>query len=172
MFRAGQPFGMDLKAFDVQRNRDHGLASYNDYRSFCGLPKANSFRDFLDVMSPKVCMKIFTNILFWKVFLQNVENLANLFESPDDVDLTVGGSLERQVPGTLAGPTFLCILTEQFYRTRVGDRFWFENSGQLGFTPEQLREIRKASISRILCDNSHNLRFMQPRGFERISRRY
>lgn len=50
-----------------------------------------------------------------------------MFESPDDVDLTVGGILERHVPGTLAGPTFLCILTEQFFRTRVGDRFWYES---------------------------------------------
>lgn len=56
-----------------------------------------------------------------------------MYESPDDVDLTVGGSLEAHVPGTLSGPTFLCILTEQFYRTRVGDRFWFENQ-ENGFT--------------------------------------
>lgn len=63
---------------------------------------------------------------------QNVERLATLYEHPDDVDLTVGGSLETIIPGTLAGPTFLCILTEQFYRTRVGDRFWFENSGETG----------------------------------------
>lgn len=102
---------------------------------------------------------------------QDVEKLAALYEDPDDVELTVGGSLEKPVPGTLAGPTFLCILTEQFYRTRVGDRFWFENSGELGFTPQQLREIRKASISRILCDNSDQVRYMQPRGFERISHR-
>ncbi|CAH1962658.1 unnamed protein product [Acanthoscelides obtectus] len=99
LFRAGQQFGQDLKAFDVQRNRDHGLASYNEVRQFCGLPRANSFNDFLDVMSSK-----------------NVEQLARLYESPEDVDLTVGGSLEQLVPGTLAGPTFLCILTEQFYR--------------------------------------------------------
>ncbi|ENN75712.1 hypothetical protein D910_05095 [Dendroctonus ponderosae] len=111
----GQPLGQDLKAICIQRNRDHGLASYNDYRSFCGLPKASSFQDFLDVISR-----------------DNVERLATLYEHPDDVDLTVGGSLETIIPGTLAGPTFLCILTEQFYRTRVGDRFWFENSGETG----------------------------------------
>lgn len=61
--------------------------------------------------------------------------MESIYESPDDVDLTVGGSLEKLVPGTLAGPTFLCILTEQFYRTRVGDRFWFENGNpDTGFT--------------------------------------
>nr|CAI5835303.1 unnamed protein product [Callosobruchus analis] len=103
---------------------------------------------------------------------ENVEQLASLYESPDDVDLTVGGSLEQLVPGTLAGPTFLCILTEQFYRTRVGDRFFFENGGPTGFTLPQLNEIRKTSISRLLCDNSNGVRAMQPRGFERISPRY
>ncbi|KAJ8985608.1 hypothetical protein NQ317_015101 [Molorchus minor] len=154
LFRAGQPFGQDLKAIDIQRNRDHGLASYNDYRTFCGLPRAQTFEDFLDVMRR-----------------DSLERLINLYERPDDVDLTVGGSLEAHVPGTLAGPTFLCILTEQFYRTRVGDRFWFENSGETGFTRDQLSQIRKASISRLLCDNGRNIQAMQPRGFERISAR-
>ncbi|XP_015832935.2 peroxidase [Tribolium castaneum] len=151
LFRDGQQFGSDLKAIDIQRNRDHGLASYNEYRGFCGLPRAHSFEDFLDVMTQ-----------------DNVKKLATLYESPDDVDLTVGGSLEAHVPGTLSGPTFLCILTEQFYRTRVGDRFWFENQHN-GFTLAQLNAIRKTSISRLLCDNGHHIQAMQPRGFERIS---
>lgn len=61
-----------------------------------------------------------------------MEKLASLYESPDDVDLSVGGSLENIVDGTIVGPTFLCILTEQFLRTRVGDRFFFENRNPFG----------------------------------------
>ncbi|CAH0553301.1 unnamed protein product [Brassicogethes aeneus] len=152
LFRGNQQFGSDLKSFDVQRNRDHGLASYNDYRHFCGLKRAHTFEDLLDVIK-----------------YENVQKLSQIYESVEDIDLTVGGSLEAHVPGTLAGPTFLCILTEQFFRTRVGDRFWFENGGDTGFTKEQLNELRKASISRLLCDNSPNVKAMQPRGFERIS---
>lgn len=62
--------------------------------------------------------------------------MKSLYESPDDVDLNVGAALEAHVAGSLAGPTFLCILTEQFYRTRVGDRFFYENGDKhTGFTP-------------------------------------
>lgn len=54
LFRRGMPFGSDLRAIDVQRNRDHGLASYNDFRQFCGLRRASSWEDFLDLISQKV----------------------------------------------------------------------------------------------------------------------
>lgn len=113
LFRRNMPFGGDLRAIDIQRNRDHGLASYNDYREFCGMRRAQRWEDFLDLLSPKT-----------------VETLEALYASVDDVDLTVGGSLEAHVEDTLAGPTFLCILTEQFYRTRVGDRFFFERGNK------------------------------------------
>lgn len=151
----GQMFGQDLRATDIHRNRDHGLASYNDFRVFCGLPKAYSFKDFLDAISP-----------------ENIQKLSTIYEDPDDVDLTVGAALEKLVPGTLAGPVNLCILTEQFYRTRAGDRFFYENGAHntgSGFTLGQLNEIRKASISRILCDNGNHITSMQPHGFERMS---
>lgn len=109
LFKRDRPFGGDLRAIDIQRNRDHGLAGYNDYREFCGLRRARQWEDFLDVLSP-----------------QSVTNLQALYVSFEDVDVSVGASLEAHVEGTLAGPTFLCILTEQFYRTRVGDRYFFE----------------------------------------------
>lgn len=113
LFRRNMPFGGDLRAIDIQRNRDHGLQSYNAYREFCGMRRAQRWEDFLDLLSPKT-----------------VETLEALYASVDDVDLTVGGSLEAHVEDTLAGPTFLCILTEQFYRTRVGDRFFFERGNK------------------------------------------
>lgn len=98
-----------MRSIDIQRARDHGLATYNDYREFCGLRRAKSWSDFQDFISP-----------------ENVKKLSELYEHPDDVDFAVGGGLEVN-DNALTGPTFLCVLIEQFYRTRVGDRFWFES---------------------------------------------
>jgi hypothetical protein len=54
LFRNKQRLGQDLRAIDIQRSRDHGLASYNDYRHYCGLPKAHTFEDFGDLIDPEV----------------------------------------------------------------------------------------------------------------------
>ncbi|XP_035725197.1 peroxidase-like [Vespa mandarinia] len=153
LFKGNKPLGEDLRAIDIHRNRDHGLASYNDFREYFNLGRAKDWNDFSDNISH-----------------DNIQKLASLYAHPDDVDLTVGGSLETHVPGTLSGPTFLRILIEQFYRTRVGDRYWYETGDpDVAFTKEQLEEIRKASISKLLCNNGDNIQLMQPKGFELVS---
>lgn len=54
----------------------------------------------------------------------------------DDIDLFVGGAMESDVPGSILGQTFQCIVAEQFYRTRVGDRYFYDNSEMPhSFTP-------------------------------------
>ena len=64
--------------------------------------------------------------------------------------------------GSLVGPIFACIIGRQFHALRVGDRFWYENSGwPSSFTPEQLTELRRSKLSRILCDNSDELETVQ-----------
>lgn len=139
-------FGIDLKAFDIQRGRDHGLATYNDYRVLAGLKRAYSWEDYLDVIS-----------------LSDIARLKKNYASHEDCELSVCGALENHIPGSITGPTFTHIVTEQFYRYRVGDRYFFENE-QNNFSTEQIREIRKASLSRLFCDNTE-LDQIQPSAF-------
>ncbi|RCN27252.1 hypothetical protein ANCCAN_27015 [Ancylostoma caninum] len=40
----------DLGSLNIQRGRDHAIPSYNTMRTFCGLPKAESFEDFSDMI--------------------------------------------------------------------------------------------------------------------------
>nr|CAI5847239.1 unnamed protein product [Callosobruchus analis] len=86
MFKEGKNFGEDLKAIDIKRGREHLLAPYNAYREVCGMARAERFEDFKDVMAPEV-----------------VVALSELYAHPDDVDLTIGGSLEQHLPETWTG---------------------------------------------------------------------
>ncbi|XP_077288381.1 peroxidase-like [Arctopsyche grandis] len=147
LFACGRDFGIDLRAADIQRDRDHALSYYNDYRVYCGRKEAKSFEDYGDLISA-----------------QNIAVLKTLYTNYADVDLTVGGSLEALAPGAQAGPTFLCIMNDQFLRTRKADRFWFENKSS-GFTEDQLAEIRKATVSAMFCDSGDGIKEIQTIGF-------
>lgn len=115
-------------------------------------------------------LKLRSFLLNFVLKFQDIDNLRSLYVNHEDVDLTVGASLEAHVAGALAGPTFLCILTEQFYRTRVGDRYFYERGdNDIAFSRDQLNEIRKASMARLFCDNGNNIEQMQPKAFLRVS---
>ena len=62
----------------------------------------------------------------------------------------------------MVGPTFACVMGRTFHNLKFGDRFWYENAGwPSSFSPDQLAEIRKVKLSRILCDNSDSLQTVQ-----------
>jgi peroxidase len=117
-------------AINIQRGRDHGLPSYNQYRQYCGLSKLNSFSDLNN-----------------GEFLPDVDiaALSSVYDSVDDIDLFVGGLIEKPISGTapgapfdlgLLGPTFSCIMAETFATLKTSDRFYYELGGQPGsFTP-------------------------------------
>ena len=50
--------------------------------------------------------------------------LRELYKTPHNIDPFVGMIVEDIIPGTRLGPTLGCLLSEQFRRTRDGDRFW------------------------------------------------
>ncbi|CAB3373221.1 Hypothetical predicted protein [Cloeon dipterum] len=139
LFSAVHNVALDLAAINIQRGRDHGLPSYNDYRRFCNLSHAETFADLSkEIKSSRVR-----------------EKLKELYGHPGNIDLWVGGILEDQVEGGKVGPTFQCILVDQFRRLRDGDRFWYEDPAV--FSPAQLTQIRQSSLAAVLCNNGDNI---------------
>ncbi len=136
----------DLVALNTQRGRDHGIPGYNAWRKLCRLPSIKSFKQLEFVfMNPSVA-----------------QGMSRLYKTVDDIDLFMAGVSEKHIAGAIVGPTFACLIGEQFRRMKEGDRFWYENGGlDTSLTPKQLREIRKSSLARVLCDNSE-VQFMQP----------
>lgn len=58
-----------------------------------------------------------------------------------------------------------CIAGDQFARLKKGDRYFYDLSGHPGqLSAAQLAEVRRASMARILCDNS-GVSQMQPLAF-------
>ncbi|XP_049292507.1 peroxidasin isoform X2 [Anopheles funestus] len=138
LFEVAHAVALDLAAINIQRSRDHALPGYNDYRKLCGMKVASEFDDLKDEISdPAVRQK-----------------LKELYGHPSNIDLWVGGILEDQLPGAKMGPLFTCVLVRQFRALRDGDRFWYENDV---FKPEQLAQIKRASLGRIVCDNGDNI---------------
>uniref|UniRef100_A0AC35U6H3 Peroxidase mlt-7 n=1 Tax=Rhabditophanes sp. KR3021 TaxID=114890 RepID=A0AC35U6H3_9BILA len=137
----------DLGTININRGRDHGIPSYDKYRDLCGMSKARNFVDLgKEILSP---------------FAR--EKLERLYGSVDKIDLYAGALTEDPILRGLIGPTMACIIGPQFKRSRDGDRFYYENPGV--FTPAQLREIRKSSLSRILCDNGDRINLVPKEAF-------
>ena len=101
-----------------------------------------------------------------------VRRLRRTYRSVRDIDLFAGAMNELPWRGSAVGFTFRCILTQQFRNLRLGDRFWYENKDQkVGFTLRQLKQIRKVTLARVLCDNLDGYRWSQPWTFVLPSRR-
>ncbi|XP_066967969.1 chorion peroxidase-like [Macrobrachium rosenbergii] len=109
LFRGPHPFGLDLLALNIQRGRDHGLPPYNRWRVFCGLPSASSFSDLSKEMAQ-----------------DRIDALQRVYLSVEDIDLYAGGVSENPIPGGILGHTFTCLIHNQFFRLKYGDRYWFE----------------------------------------------
>jgi len=132
-------FGQDLMSFNIQRGRDHGLPGYIKFRKLCGLSSVSWRRtppEFSDT--------------FW-------EKMREAYESVADIDLFVAGIAEKNVPGGSIGPTFACIIGEQFKRLKNGDRFFFSHtSGKdaRGLGPVAKTSVAKRTFFDVLCDNT------------------
>ena len=99
--------GFDLASLNLQRGRDHGVASYRDLRVAVGRAPAASF---LEICPDPALANAF----------------ASVYPTPDDVDPWIGLLAEAHAPGAMVGETLRRLLADQFIRLRDGDRFWYE----------------------------------------------
>nr|CAD7200690.1 unnamed protein product [Timema douglasi] len=143
--RSNQPWGMDLASINLQRAREHGVPGYNQFREWCGLTRMDNFSSLLHVMANST-----------------VHRYNDMYDHPDDIDLWSAGVAENSLPGSMVGPTFNCIIARTFKKLKIGDRFWYENKNlPNSFTPDQLSEIQKVRLSRLLCDTSDEVETIQ-----------
>ncbi|CAH0563572.1 unnamed protein product [Brassicogethes aeneus] len=145
------PFsGVDLIALNIQRARDHGIPSYNNYRALCNLKRATTFEDLAREIPPEV-----------------IARFKRIYATVDDIDLFPGGMSERPLQGGLVGPTFACIIATQFRQLRKCDRHWYENEDSaVRFAEPQLAEIRKITLGKVICDNMDGPAEMQRAAFD------
>ncbi|XP_064601256.1 peroxidasin-like [Liolophura sinensis] len=151
LFETAHGNGEDLVARNVARGRDHGVPSYNAYRTLMGLSSASTFTTNSTNGFPDIPFEV-------------VRKLREIYSSPGDVDVFTGGISETPVGGGVIGPLFAELMALQYEKLRVGDRFWYENQ-EHGFSPAQLAEIRKVTMSRLMCDNVAGVTQIQPRAF-------
>ncbi len=147
-FLFGQPGsgGFDLASLNIQRGRDHGLGDYNSVREIYHLKKFTNFSQITDDFE-----------------LQ--QQLENLYSTPDNIDLFVGGLAEKTVKKSMLGQLFKKILKEQFSRIRSGDRFWYSQR-----LPKKLvKKINRIRLSDIIKRNSH-ITHLQPNIFQAYKR--
>uniref|UniRef100_A0A2S2NZF0 Peroxidasin n=1 Tax=Schizaphis graminum TaxID=13262 RepID=A0A2S2NZF0_SCHGA len=137
---------MDIVSLDIQRSRDHGIPSYTKYRKYCGLKDIESIQDFSQIMVEG-----------------SVDKLLKLYGTLNKTDLLIGALFEKHEEDAMVGPTMKCIIRDQFIRTRIADRYFYDLPEV--FNEDQLREIRKVTLARIFCDNSNNITTMQKQVF-------
>ncbi|CAK1601555.1 unnamed protein product [Parnassius mnemosyne] len=143
------PCGLDLISLNIQRGRDHGLPAYPVWREYCGFSRPKNFTDLDDIFDEL-----------------SRERIYKIYKSVDDIDLYTG-ALAEAPGGRLLGATLTCLLADQFLRLKRADRYWYETGDpDLAFTPEQLAEIRKTTLSNVICANEIMLSQVQPRVME------
>ena len=148
----GNTFTGDLASINIQRARDHGIPGYIQISTACGGPSASgtNFNGLTDIP-----------------FAQRVR-LEGTYRTVEDIDLFAGILSENPIAGSEMGRTATCLFLEQFNNSRHGDRFWYERDDPCtGFTMEQLTEIRKVTLARVICDNSDGVFDIQPNVFLR-----
>ena len=129
LFKAfGSDEGGDLFAINIQRGREHGIGDYLSVRRWC---RDNGYDEPVTFMPGMQSM------------------LETEYDHVNDIDLYVGGLAEEPLPGGVVGPTFGCILAEQFKRIKSANKFFYTNDNV--FSNAQLKELQKLDLATVLC---------------------
>ncbi|KAL1463002.1 hypothetical protein WDU94_014795 [Cyamophila willieti] len=131
----------DLGALNIMRGRDNGLADYNTVRGSFNLKKLKTWNE-LEAINPALFKEAHGKELL-KRLKRSYRN------SIDNIDLYIGGMLESNGG---PGPLFTSIILDQFTRLRDADRFWFENTENGMFTPQEIAAIRKITLWDIIVN--------------------
>lgn len=125
--------GLDLLSLNIQRGREHGLATYSAVAPLFGLDQPESFADLTsdaDLAS----------------------QLASLYDSVDDVDLWIGLLAADEEDGTEFGLLMNRIVGDEFRRLMEGDRFFFAWDDELSELEKQL--IANTTLSDVIARNT------------------
>ena len=144
------------------------LIGYNKWRKFCGLSQPRNLIELAEVLNNTVLATKF----------------MDLYGTPANIDVWLGGVAEPFVPGGRVGPLFACLIATQFEKIRKGDRyvtqltllrmwkmvcvviFFFTlyinklSNYRLWwendgvFTEAQRESLKNTSFARIICDNT------------------
>ncbi|KAJ8347041.1 hypothetical protein SKAU_G00284420 [Synaphobranchus kaupii] len=136
LFQFTSHLALDLGALNMQRSRDHGIPGYNAWRRLCGLSQPRNLWELARVLRN----------------FSLARRLLQLYGTPNNIDVWLGGVSEPFVPGGRVGPLFACLITTQFQKIRQGDRLWWQNEGV--FTSKQKASLASVSLARIICDNT------------------
>ncbi|KAK6305404.1 hypothetical protein J4Q44_G00241840 [Coregonus suidteri] len=136
LFQFVEHLALDLGSLNMQRGRDHGLPGYNAWRKSCGLSTPSNEAELGVVLNNRDLAR----------------RLLQLYGTPANIDVWMGGVAEPFVVRGRVGPLFACLIATQFQRIRQGDRLWYENTGV--FTSAQRDSLSRASLARIICDNT------------------
>ncbi|KAJ7987195.1 hypothetical protein DPEC_G00336230 [Dallia pectoralis] len=136
LFMFVEHLAMDLGSLNMQRGRDHGIPGYNAWRKFCGLSEPKNQAELAAVLNN-------ANL---------ARKLLELYGTPANIDVWLGGVAEPFVAKGRVGPLFACLISTQFKNIRQGDRLWYENPGV--FTANQRGNLQQASLAGIICGNT------------------
>ncbi|KAI5643978.1 peroxidase domain-containing protein [Phthorimaea operculella] len=141
----------DILTNDIAKARYFGFPPYIKYREFCSRIPHKTWKD-----------------LKYLIDEERLETLKEVYKHVEDIDLIAGMWVEKFVEGGFVPPTFYCLIVDQLHRNMAVDRHFYERPNRPNaFTFEQLHEIRKASMSRVMCDNGDTVTHIQPVSFLR-----